>query len=154
MSANDKVGLMEACCAHLIVKYTTSESNGLTTGWWECKDCKHRFSPIPHEVEAACSKPVAPGRLDEIVLAAVDKCNPHSDGERFCLYNVIETAIKEALAAPPQVSAARHCHYHAEHFSACANCADAQAEYDAGFAAAEAGAVSAPRCPNEDEHDK
>lgn len=59
MSANDNVSPLEACCAHLTVKYTTSESNGLTTGWWECKDCKHRFSPIA--AEAACSQSVAPG---------------------------------------------------------------------------------------------
>lgn len=34
--------------------------------------------------------------LNEVILRAVDKCHPSTDGERFCLYNIIETAIEEA----------------------------------------------------------
>jgi hypothetical protein len=38
--------------------------------------------------------------INSIIHRAVDKCNPTSDGERFCLYGIIENAIKEALASP------------------------------------------------------
>lgn len=43
-----------------------------------------------------------PGEPDDVILRAVDKCNPSTDGERFCLYSIIETAIKEARASDPQ----------------------------------------------------
>lgn len=42
-----------------------------------------------------------PKDMDEVILRAVDKCNPATDGERFCLYNIIEIAIKEALSVTP-----------------------------------------------------
>lgn len=43
--------------------------------------------------------------MDEIILRAVDKCNPATDGERFCLYNIIETAINESrqVSQPPAI---------------------------------------------------
>jgi hypothetical protein len=40
---------------------------------------------------------MAQEQLDNIVHEAVDKCNPATDGERFCLYNIIEMACKEAV---------------------------------------------------------
>jgi hypothetical protein len=41
-------------------------------------------------------------QLENIVHEAVDKCNPASDGERFCLFNIIEAACKEAVLIAPQ----------------------------------------------------
>lgn len=38
-------------------------------------------------------------KLEAIVHDAVDRCNPRTDGERFCLYNIIEGAVKAAYAA-------------------------------------------------------
>lgn len=55
------------------------------------------------EINAARLQPEAgpcePRPIDEIVCAAVDACKPATDGERFCLYSIIETACLKAIAA-------------------------------------------------------
>lgn len=33
------------CCTHLTVRWTTFTEGGRTRGWWECKDCSHKFVP-------------------------------------------------------------------------------------------------------------
>lgn len=51
---------------------------------------------------AALQSHTAQRSLDEIIHRAVNKIRPTGDGERFCLFGIIETACKEALGASPQ----------------------------------------------------
>lgn len=48
-------------------------------------------------------------QLESIVHEAVDKCHPSSDGERFCLYNIIETACKEVLLLSASAPLCQEC---------------------------------------------
>lgn len=37
-----------ACCAHLCVYWTEQRrERGETCGWWECRDCRQKFVPMP-----------------------------------------------------------------------------------------------------------
>lgn len=37
-----------ACCAHLTVRWTEQRiGRGEVRGWWECEDCRQKFTPIP-----------------------------------------------------------------------------------------------------------
>lgn len=49
-----------ASCAHLTVLWVSMQTTGgLTTGWWQCKDCGHRFYPA-HPSWDSAPRPATP----------------------------------------------------------------------------------------------
>lgn len=56
---------MDACCAHLCVRWTEQRmGRGETRGWWECEDCRQKFVPMP-KVSPPCPHDFQPSRVVE-----------------------------------------------------------------------------------------
>ena len=77
-----------ACCSHLTVKWQTETKEGLTHGWWACRDCGALFNPVAlvkkhggeREKECLCLKcGVSPCPIHD----AIGK-QPAPTGEKSC----------------------------------------------------------------------
>jgi hypothetical protein len=79
------------CCAHVTLNYQTETVNGLTSGWWECKDCKGRFflSPI------FGNKAVSAGSTVKVELPE-PQANINGNGERDRIPRNLLAAISES----------------------------------------------------------
>ena len=66
----------------------------------QMEDGRPYFEPeVAALIVKACNSYREPAEpLDAIILDAVQRCNPTTDGERFCLYNVIESACNKFAA--------------------------------------------------------